>query len=225
MHILLEEKKLNPLIAIEQISKFFTNYKYLDFKDGSGSNSVLIDEKLFRYIVEKYDGLSRMMELSTTTEDRSGCISRHIIELKLRFVNVLSNKNLSNSWKESKKAKKALPQHNAPASWWSQQTYQKWGLDVCSWPTQNFGNIVSDKNIGVLTSVSLHTIENCSYGIDYTTVESLLCGANKYFGKMMAMATREQIEVMLYPADILQYVSLNGKSFKAHLALELRVHQ
>ena len=68
MHILLEEKTLNPLIAIEQFSKFFTNYKYLDFKDGSGSNSVLIDEKLFRYIVEKYDGLSRMMELSTTTE-------------------------------------------------------------------------------------------------------------------------------------------------------------
>ena len=77
----------------------------------------------------------------------------------------------------------------------------------------------------MLTSVSLHTIENCSYGIDYTTVESLLCGANKYFGKMMAMATREQIEVMLYPADILQYVSPNGKSFKAHLALELQVHQ
>ena len=68
MHILLEEKKLNPLIAIERISKFFTNYKYLDINDGSGSNSVLIDEDLFCYIVEKYDGLSRMMELSTTTE-------------------------------------------------------------------------------------------------------------------------------------------------------------
>lgn len=91
MHILLEEKKLNPLIAIERISKFFTNYKYLDINDGSGSNSVLIDEDLFCYIVEKYDGLSRMMELSTTTEDRSGYISRHIYELNLRGFNMLSN--------------------------------------------------------------------------------------------------------------------------------------
>ena len=91
MHILLEEKKLNPLIAIERISKFFTNYKYLDINYGSGSNSVLIDEDLFCYIVEKYDGLSRMMELSTTTEDRSGYISRHIYELNLRGFNMLSN--------------------------------------------------------------------------------------------------------------------------------------
>ena len=90
-------------------------------------------------------------------------------------------------------------------------------------PTHNIDNIVSDQNIGVLTSVSLPTIENCSYEIDYATVQSLPCGANKYFGKMVA--TREQIEVMLYPADILQYVSLDGKSFKAHLALELQVHR
>jgi hypothetical protein len=41
--------------------------------------------------VEKYDGLSRMMELSTTTEDRSGYISRHIYELNLRGFNMLSN--------------------------------------------------------------------------------------------------------------------------------------
>lgn len=90
-------------------------------------------------------------------------------------------------------------------------------------PTHNIDNIVSDQNIGVLTSVSLPTIENCSYEIDYATVQSLPCGANKYFGKMVA--TREQIEVMLYPSDILQYVSLDGKSFKAHLALELQVHR
>ena len=42
---------------------------------------------------------------------------------------------------------------------------------------------------------------------------------------MMAMTTREQIEKMLYPEDILQYVSLDSKSFIAHLALELQVHQ
>lgn len=64
MHILLEEKKLLPLISLERIAKFLTNYKYLDINDGGNSNSVLIDEDLFCYIVEKYDGISRMMELS-----------------------------------------------------------------------------------------------------------------------------------------------------------------
>lgn len=64
MHILLEEKKLNPLLSIDRINKFFVNYKYLEINDGSSSGSVLIDEDLFCYIVEKYDGLSRMMELS-----------------------------------------------------------------------------------------------------------------------------------------------------------------
>lgn len=63
MHILIEEKKLLPLISIDRVCRFFSNYKYLDIQDG-GNNSVLIDEDLFCYIVEKYDGISRMMELS-----------------------------------------------------------------------------------------------------------------------------------------------------------------
>ena len=87
MHILLEEKKLNPLLSVERIGKFFTNYKYLETNEGS----VLIDEDLFCYIVEKYDGLSRMMELSMTTEDRSSYISRHIYELNMRGFNMMSN--------------------------------------------------------------------------------------------------------------------------------------
>ena len=91
MHTLLEEKKLNPLVALERIGKFFKNYAYLEINDGSGSNSVLIDEDLFCYIVEKYDGLSRMMQLSQTVEDRSNYISRHIYEINLRGFNMLSN--------------------------------------------------------------------------------------------------------------------------------------
>jgi len=44
-------------------------------------------------------------------------------------------------------------------------------------PTYNIDTIVSDQNIGVLTSVSLPTIENSSYDIDYSTVSQLPCGA------------------------------------------------
>lgn len=90
MHILLEEKKLLPVISIERIQKFFVNYKYLDIQEG-GNNSVLIDEDLFCYIVEKYDGISRMMELSQAASDRSSYISRHIYELNSRGLNMMSN--------------------------------------------------------------------------------------------------------------------------------------
>ena len=46
------------------------NYKWIELNDGnSGSQqNVLIDEDLFVYIVEKYDGLSRMMEFTTNVE-------------------------------------------------------------------------------------------------------------------------------------------------------------
>jgi len=40
--------------------------------DGTpGNTAVLIDEDLFVYIVEKYDGISRMMEFVTNLEDKS----------------------------------------------------------------------------------------------------------------------------------------------------------
>lgn len=53
-------------------------------------------------------------------------------------------------------------------------------------PTHNIDTIVSDQNIGVLTSVSLPTIENSSYDIDYNTLSTLPCGANRYFGKLFS---------------------------------------
>jgi serine/threonine protein kinase len=71
--------------------------------------------------------------------------------------------------------------------------------------------------------VSLPTIENSSYDIDQTTAQQLPCGAQQFYGKLVS--TRESVEVLLYPADILQYVSLDGKSYKAHLAMELQVHR
>jgi hypothetical protein len=52
---------------------------------------VLIDEDLFCYIVEKYDGISRMLELSQAASDRSCYISRHIYELNSRGLNMMSN--------------------------------------------------------------------------------------------------------------------------------------
>ena len=63
MHVLIDEKKSVPVIAINKAGKFLKNYQYID-KEGisSGNTALLIDEDLFVYIVEKYDGFSRLVE-------------------------------------------------------------------------------------------------------------------------------------------------------------------
>jgi hypothetical protein len=63
MHILIDEKKALPTLSINKVAKFFKNYGYIDPNGGSkGGNAILIDEDLFVYIVEKYDGFSRLVE-------------------------------------------------------------------------------------------------------------------------------------------------------------------
>jgi hypothetical protein len=49
------------MIPISKVCKFFKNYTYVN-KNGEKSGSVLIDEDLFVYIIEKYDGLSRLVD-------------------------------------------------------------------------------------------------------------------------------------------------------------------
>ena len=68
MHILLEEKKFVPMVSIERLVKLITNYTKI--KSEEQSDQIVIDEDLFVYIVEKYDGLSRMMEFTVNVDDR-----------------------------------------------------------------------------------------------------------------------------------------------------------
>lgn len=91
LHILLEKKKAFPLVDIARINKLLTTYSYISLNDGKGSGTVLINEDLFVYIVERFDGLSRMRELAEAVEDRSGYLSRHIYELNMRGLNMLAN--------------------------------------------------------------------------------------------------------------------------------------
>jgi hypothetical protein len=58
----------------------------------TGENgSVRIDEDLFVYIVEMYDGFSRLMNLIQAVEDKSSYISRHTSEISLRGLTCMSN--------------------------------------------------------------------------------------------------------------------------------------
>jgi len=78
IHILLDEKKLLPVLSISKLAKFFKNYSYLD---KGGQSTILIDEDLFVYIVEKYDGFSRLVENVTVLEEKSTYLQRHVFEL------------------------------------------------------------------------------------------------------------------------------------------------
>jgi len=51
----------------------------------------LIDEDLFVYIVEKYDGISRMMEFVSNLTDKATYLQRHTYELSMRGLNMFSN--------------------------------------------------------------------------------------------------------------------------------------
>jgi len=90
-------------------------------------------------------------------------------------------------------------------------------------PSTNIDTIVSDQNIGVLTSVNLPTIENSSFDVDFDSMTSAPCGAQNYSGFLVR--TKEPVEILIYPAEHLSYVSLDGKTYKRHLATELQVHR
>lgn len=93
LQVLIDEKKSHPVISISKLGKFLKNYQYIDkegIEAGQGA-SVLIDEDLFVYIVEKYDGFSRMVELISQLEEKSSYLQRHVFEINLRGLNLLSN--------------------------------------------------------------------------------------------------------------------------------------
>lgn len=75
MHILLEEKKFVPMVSIERLLKLITNYTKI--KAEEQSDQIVIDEDLFVYIVEKYDGISRMMDFTINVDDRIKYLAGH----------------------------------------------------------------------------------------------------------------------------------------------------
>ena len=93
LHVLLEEKKSKPLVALDRMTTVLRSYKCLDDNAASseGGGPLLIDEDLFVYIVERYDGFSRLVEQFTAVEERAQYISRHTHEINLRGLSMLAN--------------------------------------------------------------------------------------------------------------------------------------
>ena len=121
---------------------------------------MLIDEDLFVYIVERCDGLSRMRELSDGVNDRSGYISRHIYELNMRGLNMLSNQHTVK--KLCKKTYDLNKLYESTSILLAGEVTRliKEEAQMCVLdPTYNVDTIVNDDNFGVLRSVSLPSID------------------------------------------------------------------
>jgi hypothetical protein len=91
--MLINENQKTPVISINKIAKFLKNYQYID-KDSiqkGNTTAILIDEDLFVYIVEKYDGFSRLVDIISQFEEKASYLQRHVFEINLRGLNMLSN--------------------------------------------------------------------------------------------------------------------------------------
>jgi hypothetical protein len=106
LHVLVDEKKATPLISVSKLAKFLRNYQYLD-KAGlekGNTSALLIDEDLFVYIVERYDGFSRLVELISQFNEKASYLQRHVFEINLRSLNLLSNqKTVEKLYKKAQK--------------------------------------------------------------------------------------------------------------------------
>ena len=224
MHILLEEKKSAPLIQIDRISKLLSNYKGVEDKAGSGP--VLIDEDLFVYIVERYDGLSRMIELAGNVSDRSGYLQRHFTDITKNGFALLANQKTVE--KIQKKARNLNELYSSTLVLLAGEITKilKEEAKTCLLdPAYQADRLpVADQSkVGDLHSITLPTIEQTQYDIDFASMDSVPCGAIQYKG--VILQGRTPISVIVYPNETLQYTSLDGKSMKNHLALELQVHR
>ncbi len=158
------------------------SYKCLDEETGMpGGSSLLIDEDLFVYIVERYDGFSRLVEQFNAVEERAHYISKHTHELNLRGLDMLSNQiNLAKIHRRALVVNglydSTLVLLAGEANRLIRDEAQLCVLD----PTYSINTIVNDQNVGALSAVSIPLIENSQFDIDYNSMEVLPSGAQRF---------------------------------------------
>jgi hypothetical protein len=161
------------------MATFLRGYKCLgEGSGGQGGGPLLIDEDLFVYIVERYDGFSRLVEQFNAVEERAQYISRHTHEINLRGLDMLANQvNLSKIHRRSQTANSlyeaTLVLLAGEANRLIRDEAQLCVLD----PTTSINTIVTDANVGALSAVSLPMIENSQFDIDYSSLTVLPSGA------------------------------------------------
>lgn len=156
------------------MASFLRSYKCLDEESGQagGGSSLLIDEDLFVYIVERYDGFSRLVEQFNAVEERAQYIARHTHELNLRGLDMLANQlNLGKIHRRTRGVNSlyeaTLVLLAGEANHLIRDEAQLCVLD----PTYSINKIVTDSSVGALSAVGAPPIENSQFDIDYHTLE------------------------------------------------------
>jgi hypothetical protein len=111
-------------------------------------------------------------------EEKASYLQRHIFEINLRGLNMLSNqKNVEKLHRKAVKLndifESALILLAGEASRLMKEEAQLCVLD----PTSNINVIVNDQNAGFLASIQIPTIENSAFDIDFSTLTFLPSGA------------------------------------------------
>ena len=176
----------------------------------------MIDEDLFIYIVERYDGFSRLVEQATAVDERAQYISRHSHELNLRGLDMLANQlNLEKLHRRAKSVNDTFESALVLLASEANRMIRDEAMLCVLDPTSNINTIVSDSNAGALSAVAVPLVENSQFDIDFNSLTFLPSGAQRYNG--VEISTRRDVEILCYPSDYLNFVSSDGKVYKRHL--------
>lgn len=221
MHILRDTKKVQPSVSIARLCKFLKNY---EFHDSDEQGSTLIDQDLFVYIIERYDGFSRLVEQIMMNEEKAGYHQRHTNEMTLRGLTLMANQKTVEKLKAKQILLNELYESTLVLLAGEAGRLMKNEAQLCVLdPTTNTNSIVNNQQASMIDAIDVPFLENTQFDIDQSTLDIMPSGAEHYIGVMPHL--RKKVEIILYPTDDLNFFSSDGKPLKTHIKLELKAHR
>lgn len=92
MHILYDRSKSDKSFSIETVSRILKEYNFV--QTSTNEVSITIDEDLFVFIVSKFDGLSRLVNLVGNLSNNTNYAEKHSYEFDLWGLTLLSNQRI-----------------------------------------------------------------------------------------------------------------------------------
>lgn len=108
------------------------------------------------------------MEFVSSVEEKSTYLQRHTYELGMRGLNMMSNqKQIMRLTKKSETLNELYQSTLVLLAGDITRLMKEEAVLTVLDPSKNIDTIISDENVGVLTSVSLPTIENSQFDVNY----------------------------------------------------------
>lgn len=138
----------------------------------------MIDEDLFVYIVERFDGFSRLVEQFTAVEERAQYISRHTHEINLRGLDMLANQlTLEKMHRRVKDVNEVYESALILLASEANRIIRDEAMLCVLDPSHSINTIVNDANVGALKAMSIPIVDHANYDIDFNSMEVLPSGA------------------------------------------------